>query len=152
MPTVSSSPAKGQTKSKKSFSPAVLRLGRQLRKISRPLKPADLEPMIRQLLAEASKGKGRFPQFVTGYQLFRRMPSSLRKRLISASAPPGKGAGKHYSAASIIATTCKRLKNELDQDYLDTRDLVFQTRTIRDALGGSPVCGVYRLRRPRKSP
>jgi hypothetical protein len=139
-------PVKVQSRAK-TFSRAVKLLTKPLLMISPCPKSTDLAPLVRQLLSETARGRTGLHEYVTAYQLFRRMPPDLRKRLASKLARPGRGAGEYHSGASAIAKACSGIRTELDVDSIDTGDVIFQTRKNSGAVASSRVCTLYRLRR-----
>jgi len=80
---------------------------------------------------------------VTAYQILGRLPSA--HLLVARYGLPGRGCGKHFSAASAVANVLAGMRAVVEVQYLDTLGL------RGDVLGanfaaGVRVCGAYRLR------
>jgi hypothetical protein len=120
------------------------------RDMAKKIMPRDLVDEVRDILSRAAAGKGRHPQYVTAYQIFRRLPFKMRQRLIDERGKPGKDSGNYFAAASVVAKTCQ-LMDDVIIRHLDTEHIYFQTGTNRTAKAGYQVCGIYRLD-PKKRP
>jgi hypothetical protein len=59
---------------------------------------------------------------------------------------PGKGAGVHQAAASVVMHAIRQLGNNVDVLYLDNVGVSFEVDG-KPIAAGYPVCGLYRLRR-----
>jgi len=110
------------------------------------LMPKDIRSDVRRILASAATGKpvGWKPQYVTAYQIFRRLPSAIRHRLVAERGKPGKGSGNEFAAASVVAMACRGMP-DVRIRRLDTEGITFETGTNRIAKAGYKVCGIYRL-------
>ncbi|MDC3956241.1 hypothetical protein KEG38_20435 [Polyangium jinanense] len=100
---------------------------------------------IRAVLANAAKGKGPVPQFLTSFQILNRLPATTREWLITEYGRPGEGAKAHFAAASAIAASLKKLGGEVDVMYIDARGVSFDVGG-EQVRSGYPLCGLYRLR------
>lgn len=101
------------------------------------------------VLQRANTGKGSHPGLLTAYQILRRLPDAIRTSLETEYAVAGgKGAGRHYSAATHIARTAVRIEN-VRQYPLDTGDLQFELHdeSVDDAdvEAGYGLCALFRL-------
>ena len=105
--------------------------------------PSDIIPQVRNVLSNASKGKGTVPCFLTAYQILDRLPSALKETLIHERTRGGKGAGVYYGAASLVSDAAEQIP-EIEISYLDTKGLAiqFEQSSINP---GYEVCGLYRL-------
>ena len=102
----------------------------------------ELEREIEKVLRAAATGKGAHPGCLTAYQLLRRLPVPVRDALVAAYGTPGKGATKHYSAASRVATAARKFL----VGYLDAGDLSFEVDPDEQAVeGGYPLIGLYSI-------
>lgn len=110
------------------------------------LQPSDIVEDVRKVLEAANKGKGRHPQFLTAYQILNRLPQETRERLITERSLPGKGAGVHHAAASVVMHAIRQLGSEVDVEYFDNVGISFEVGGA-SIVAGYPVCGLYRLRR-----
>ena len=108
------------------------------------LKVADIQTQVITILSQAAKGRGKKPQYVTAYQIFRRLPVAIRNQLIQERGKPGKGGGNEFAAASLVAKACQTVPNIIIR-YLDTDGLIFETGKTRTARAGYKVCAIYRL-------
>lgn len=111
------------------------------------LMPSDIIDDVYRIIVSAKKGKGKYPNWLTAYQILARLDPNTRQRLEKERCPAGKGGGYHYGAASVVMSACKRLANEdpprVEISYLDTKGL----RLIIDNRAVAPsdsVCGLYR--------
>lgn len=111
----------------------------------------ELASAIRVVLAAAAKGRasegeaGSFPQYLTAYQILRRLPEPLRQALINEYGEPGKRAGRHFTAVSRVAQVAREIA---DHDYLDAKELTFEyDEDEKPVDSGTRVVGLYRLRR-----
>lgn len=100
---------------------------------------------IRHVLRKAAKGKSnpKRPQYLTGYQILHRLPTTTKDSLIQLYGDPGANAGKHYTAASHIDKALRNLRGEIQVEYLDAQGITFDGKVPTRA--GYPVCGLYRL-------
>lgn len=106
----------------------------------------ELAAAISRVLASAAKGKGAHPQYLTAYQILRRLPTALQQVLINEYGEPGKGAGRHFSAVSRVAQVARTVADE--PSYLDAQELSFEYADGEAPVGGgSRVVGLYRTRR-----
>lgn len=109
-----------------------------------PLTHSDIADDVRRALREASKGKGTRPQLLTAYQILDRIPQ--RDQLIRERGMPGREAGVHHAAASVVRDSIRYdLKNEVEVEYFDNVGVVFEVGG-NHVRAGFPVCGLYRLR------
>ncbi|KYF90510.1 hypothetical protein BE20_08190 [Sorangium cellulosum] len=105
-----------------------------------------LEPLVREVLETAHRGRGQQPHYLTAYQIVERLREPARSELITKYGRGGKRAGSADTASSIISQVlANELSAEVDVAYLDTRDVWF---SIADELveAGYPVVALYRLR------
>ncbi|WP_437568288.1 hypothetical protein [Sorangium sp. So ce542] len=100
---------------------------------------------IRAALANAAKGRGSRPHFLTSYQILNRLSQSTKLRLISEHGSPGAGAQTYHSAASVIAGCLQKMGGEVERMYLDARGAAFDVDGA-PVSAGYPVVGLYRLR------
>lgn len=100
---------------------------------------------IRAVLANAARGKGPRPHFLTSYQILNRLPQSMRLQLISEHGSPGAGAQTHHSAVSVVAGCLQKMGGEIERMYLDARGVTFDVEGA-PVFAGYPVVGLYRLR------
>jgi len=107
---------------------------------------AEVVQAIRKVLETAATGRGRYPQYITAYQIFDRLPVAMRAALIGQYGRSGEGAGSWSSAAKHIANLIKAMSG-IETSYLDTRGLEFRVGEERRR-AGYKVCGLYRLSRP----
>ncbi|NOY93996.1 MAG: hypothetical protein GXP55_22670 [Deltaproteobacteria bacterium] len=110
------------------------------------LEVADIVPDVEEVLRGAKKGKGDGPRMLTAYQVLHLLPPPLRARLIVERGIPGKGAGQHSSAASLIAHALVRV-GCIECDYLDTRGLRFMVGED-EVEGGYELAKLYRYDGP----
>jgi hypothetical protein len=103
----------------------------------------DLVDDVREILMRARMGKGDERGYLTAYQILAAFPAALRSTLIEQRGLPGKGAGVHYSAASLVAEAAKNVPC-IQVAYFDPRHIEFH---IDDHVVGAgyEVCGLYRL-------
>ena len=110
------------------------------------IQPSEIVQDVRKVLETARKGKGSDPQFLTAYQILNRLPQETRGRLITERSMPGKGAGVHQAAASVVMHAIRQIGSEVDVEYFDNSGISFEVAGER-ITAGYPVCGLYRLRR-----
>lgn len=101
---------------------------------------------LRQL-TESSTGRA----FASAYQIFARLPAPLQASLVTRHGFPGKGSGKHYSAASAVAAVLRRRRDIVEVQHLDTNGVTYSALG-KTFIAGCPVCGLYRLGRRAGSP
>lgn len=106
--------------------------------------PKHLVNDVRKILSSTATGKGKRPQYVTAYQIFRRLPFTIRVQLVDERGKPGKGSGNEFAAASVVAKACQQMP-DVQIRYLDTEGIIFETGTNRTAKAGYQVCAIYRL-------
>ena len=111
------------------------------------LMPIDIQSYVRKILSRTATGKGRRPQYVTAYQIFRRLPPAIRKQLVAERGKPGKDSGNEFAAASVVAMACKVMP-DVHIRRLDTEGIIFETGINRVAKAGYQVCAIYRLDSP----
>ena len=109
------------------------------------LKPSEIVDEVREVLENASSGKGESPHYLTAYQILDRLPDALKDRIISERGPSGKGAGSHYSSASLISDAAE-LVEDIEISYLDARGLSMTVGNL-GIQAGFEVCGIYRISR-----
>lgn len=110
---------------------------------STPLTRADIAADVRRVLQRASKGKGSRPQWLTAYQILDRLPQ--RELLVDERGMPGKDAGAHQAAASVVADAIRyELKDEVEVTYFDNVGVLFEIDGV-PVRAGFPVCGIYRI-------
>jgi hypothetical protein len=107
------------------------------------LMPDDIVDDVREVLANANKGKGTDCQYLTAYQILALLPQHVRATLIAQRGLPGQGAGVHYSAASLVSDAAEKVAG-VEKAYLDSRHVHFQIDGSTVAAGYS-VSGLYRL-------
>jgi hypothetical protein len=107
------------------------------------LMPRDIVDDVRTILAGTAIGKGQKPQYVTAYQIFRRLPFAIRHRLVAERGKPGEGSGNEFAASGVVAKACQLINAHVR--YLDTEGITFETGTNRTAKAGYQVCAIYRL-------
>lgn len=103
-----------------------------------------LATAVLDVLAQAAKGKGTHPHYLTAYQILKRLPDDLRVALVAEYGEPGRGAGKKFTAVSRVAQVARDVA---EYDYLDARGLAFELDEGEEIAAGYPVIGVYRARR-----
>jgi hypothetical protein len=105
---------------------------------------------IRLVLENASRGRGSRPKFIAAYQILDRLKPMRRQELIRRYAKPGRGAKRHFSAASIVATVADRgvRDGRFERVYVDTRNLYFGVKDVAESpiAAGYGVCRLYRLK------
>ena len=106
----------------------------------------ELAAAIARVLAQAAKGKGREPSYLTAYQILRRLPTPLSQLLINEYGEPGKGAGRNFSAVSRVAQVARAVADK--PEYLDAHELAFEYADGEQLVeGGNRVVGLYRAPR-----
>jgi hypothetical protein len=101
---------------------------------------------IRRVLAQAAKGKGQYPQYMTAYQILDRFPMAMRTTLIEQYGKSGAEVGNWSSAAKHIANLLKGMGG-IEVSYFDTRGVNFRIGG-EERRAGYKVCGLYRISRP----
>jgi hypothetical protein len=116
---------------------------------------------IIRVLQQANPGKSKPPRagFLTAYQILDKLRDDLRRALIEAHGPSGKGAGEHHSAAKHLAISLIRRVNTIETGAiekvgLDTSGLHFKVSDNYDdeddeddeVAAGYGLCTLYRLR------
>lgn len=99
--------------------------------------------IITEVLLEAKAGKGSHPCFLSAYQILAQFPDMERTALIEKHGDTGKGAGKHYSAATHIAKLASGMEG-IEIVYVDTTGMKF-TVGNKDIEPGYEVCAFFRL-------
>lgn len=104
------------------------------------LSPSDIRPAVREVLLSAENS-------LASYQILDRLPLALRNQIITERGMPGAGAGKHYTAASLVTDAIEGVLPSLDPPYrvyLDSRDMAFVVagHTIRP---GNAAIAFYQL-------
>jgi hypothetical protein len=105
--------------------------------------PKDILDEIKQILQEVRTEKKGVP-YLTALQIFERLDNDLRERLIRERGMPGKGAGAHYSAVSLVTDAADIVVGGDEVIWLETPGLSLtigsETRQF-----GSRVARLYRL-------
>jgi len=106
--------------------------------------PNLVENIIR-VLKGASKGKGQDSWYLSAYQILMRLDDPIRQSLIAEyGVAGGKGAGRHYSAATHVARAANRI-DSVHKVYLDTRGIEFHVADPDDTdEAGYPLCALFR--------
>lgn len=112
--------------------------------VDMPIAEHELEAAVLAVLANAAKGRGEHPHYLTAYQILERVPDGIRNTLIDELGKPGRHAGKHRTAVGPIKDAARRIA---EVDYLDARGLSFEYGEGEELSSGYPVIGLYRLRR-----
>lgn len=105
---------------------------------------------IGEVLQNAARGKGTRGHYLTAYQILRRLPEATREALIAEYGPPGRGAGKNFTAVSRVAQVAREIAH---YDYLDAGGITFDgvEDDAEDPIrSGYPVIGIYRAKRPEE--
>lgn len=113
----------------------------------RKLMPIDIQTYVRKILSRTATGKGRRPQYVTAYQIFRRLPAAIKSQLIAERGKPGGKNGNEFTAVSVVAMACK-IMPDVHIRRLDTEGITFETGKNMVASPGYQVCAIYRLDSP----
>lgn len=106
----------------------------------------DIVDDVREVLRGSCRGKGDEPCFLTAYQILNRLDAGIARQLILERGLSGKGAGRSYSAASLVADAAEVLskRGEVAIAYLDCGGI-----SVRMDTGliepGYEVCGLYRF-------
>jgi hypothetical protein len=110
------------------------------------LTPSDILDEVRQILADAHRGKGRSPTSLTAYQILDRHPR--RDKLIAERGMPGQQSptAQGYGAAQVVSDACQMLhsRDEVEITYTDSHGELFEVagQAIR---AGYAVTARYRL-------
>jgi hypothetical protein len=87
------------------------------------------------------KGRGR--AYLTAYQILEQLPQQIKDQLINERSTPGMGAGKHYSAASVVSDAAEKVTG-IEIVFLETSSIKIMLNESEIAPGNKYV-GLYRL-------
>jgi hypothetical protein len=73
------------------------------------LMPSPILGDVRSVLLNAGTGKGANRTGMTSYQILEALPQPVRDQLITERGRPGRGCGRRYSAASVVAQAARKL-------------------------------------------
>jgi hypothetical protein len=107
------------------------------------LMPSKIKTNVRKVLREAKSNHGELC-FLTAYQILDRLPKTIKARLIRERMLGGKGTGKRYAAASVVADAAELLGKEVEVRYLDTDrlSLVVNKQIVEPS---AVQCAIFRL-------
>lgn len=111
------------------------------------MKRQDLEEAVRDVLKKASKGKGQTPRMLTTYQILNRIPFDVRMELFDKYVKKvGKNSKAYFTSASRIGKVASSMK-DVQVEYIDTKELVFELWDGLIFKPGNRVCGLYQLKK-----
>ena len=87
------------------------------------LMPSQIVKDVQAVLLKAETGKGANRTGMTSYQILEALPQQVRDRLIRERGLPGRGCGRRFSAASVVAQAARKLGATATFD--DTRSTSF---------------------------
>ena len=76
---------------------------------------------VRTVISQAFHGKRKTPAWVTAIQVFTRLHSATRTRLVTDHGEPGKDSGNYYPASQVVKDALLMLhrNDEVAVDYMD---------------------------------
>ena len=110
------------------------------------LMPTDIKPQVLQILQNARNPSGNNHPYLTAFQIFERLDSSIKNRLVQErKSIGGQGAGVYYAAVSVVSDSAELLSDIDVVPFIDTKGIQVE---INGSLivPGAPYCGLYRLK------
>lgn len=98
-----------------------------------------------ELLIVLRRTSASGPAFLTAYQLLSKLPSERQNALLARHGRPGKGCGKHFSAASAVAYALSKIRHLVEVQHVDTVDSTYIALGHR-FYAGARRCGLYRIK------
>ncbi|MFA5061657.1 MAG: hypothetical protein WC526_00745 [Patescibacteria group bacterium] len=104
----------------------------------------EISAAIREVLANASTGKGTTRAYLTAYQILKRLPQALQDTLQAEYGRSGKGGGWPFGPATRVAQVASGLHG-VHHVSLDTRGLQFDVGQTDEVEAGYNLCALFRL-------
>lgn len=108
------------------------------------LMPSNIQAKVESVLRDVQidpKGRGR--AYLTAYQILDQLPQPIKDQLIAERCAPGLGAGKHYSAASVVSDAAEKIPG-VEIVFLETSSIKIIVNGT-DITPGNKYVGLYRL-------